>query len=588
VEIRKLVTASAVVMVALMLIGVVWGAMRIDEIRMGGPIQIRTQDASDLIADILPPPEFVIEPYVEAALIARDPANLDVHVERLKKLRAEYDARHAYWAAHALDPVLRQRITHATHDSAMEFWNALDNRLLPAVRSGDREAIDLAFWYLTIAYDVHREAVVDTVKLATDYQQRLKDQAAKRLHETLLVLGLLIASLFGLVIAFCCLVRWRVLRPITKLSRQMEHMAAGNMQFDATAARRRDEIGGINRALGRIVAHVRAKAESESKAAIDLQYKVVSELGSALDRLRQGKLGYRIPNDFPIDYEVLREDYHSAVEAVEEAISQVNIATDALNSSAQEISAATHDLAQRTEAQADHLQIIAASTQQLAARAQQAVHSSRHVSDIVDEVRVQADTNEHVVAQAINAMEEIERSTASITQITNVIDGFAFQTNLLALNAGVEAARAGDAGKGFAVVANEVRALAQRCAEAAREIKTLISESNQHIGGGVALVRQCGDTFQAIVERVGHVSQLVDGIVDAAADQESGARHVDEAIRSIDRMTQQNASMGEECTATARALKVEANKLRNMVARFEIRASPDERDDTTKGVLCAA
>jgi methyl-accepting chemotaxis protein len=131
-----------------------------------------------LIADILPPPEFVIEPYVEAALIARDPANLDVHVERLKNYVRNMMHAMPIGPRTRSIPSCVNGITHATHDSAMEFWNALDNRLLPAARSGDREAIDLAFWYLTIAYDVHREAVVDTVKLATDYQQRLKDQAA--------------------------------------------------------------------------------------------------------------------------------------------------------------------------------------------------------------------------------------------------------------------------------------------------------------------------------------------------------------------------------------------------------------------------
>lgn len=573
-EIRKLVTLSALIMIVLMALGVVWGTIRINEIRMGGPIQTNIQNASDLIADILPPPAYVIEPYLEAALLARDPAELATREARLKKLRSEYDARQVYWNGNAFDPVLHERITHATHDTAMQFWESLDSKFLPAVRSGDREAIDRAFWHLTTAYDQHRQTVDNTVELAIGYQERLKENAAKRLNATLVVLGILVASLFGLVMTFCCIVRWRVLRPVVKLAHQMDRMAAGDMRFDDRSAGRRDEIGAINRALGGIVSYVRTKAETEARAAIDIQHKVVSELGAGLDRLRQGKLGYRIPDDFPQEYEALREDYHSAIGSVEDAIRHVHGATQALNASANEIGAATHDLAHRTEMQAENLQTISTTTRQLAERAQQAVHSSRHVSGIVSEVRQEADANEHVVTEAIAAMGEIERSAASITRITNVIDGIAFQTNLLALNAGVEAARAGDAGKGFAVVANEVRALAQRCADAAREIKALIGESSEHIGGGVALVRQCGDAFQAIVERVGHVSELIDGIVGAATDQESGVRHVDEAIRSIDRMTQQNASMGEECTATARALKAEAGKLREMVMRFELRQQP--------------
>lgn len=563
-------------MIVLMMLGVVWGTIRINEIRMGGPIQTNIQNASDLIADILPPPAYVIEPYLEAALLVHDPASLVSHEARLKKLRADYNTRHDYWKGNAFDPVLHERITRATHDTAMEFWQVMDNKFLPAVRSGDRETIDLAFWHLATAYDQHRQAVDNTVQLAISYQDRLKENAAKRLNATIVVLGVLVASLFGLVVTFYGLVRWRVLGPIITLSRQMDSMAAGDMRFDDRAIKRRDEIGTINRALGGIVRYVRAKAENEARTAMDIQQKVVAELGAGLDLLRQGKLGHCIPDNFPEEYDALREDYHSATASIRDAIRHVHGATHALNASADEIGAATQDLAQRTETQAENLQTIAATTRQLDARAQQAVQSSRHVSGIVEEVRQEADANENVVTDAIATMSEIERSAGAITRITNVIDTIAFQTNLLALNAGVEAARAGDAGKGFAVVANEVRALAQRCADAAREIKALISESSGHVGCGVSLVRQCGDAFQAIVDRVGHVSELINGIVDAATDQAGGVHHVDEALRSIDRMTQQNASMGEECTATARALKAEAHRLRDMVERFEVLTVPTE------------
>lgn len=386
-EIRKIVTGSALIMITLMMLGAVWGTSRFNEIRIGGPYQTNIQNASDLIADILPPPAYVIEPYLEAAMLARDPASLELHTQRLKKLRADYDARLQYWQGNAFDLVLHERITHATHESAMHFWRELDSKFLPAVRGGNRAEIDIAFWQLTTAYDTHRQAVDNTVNLAVNYQKQLKETAERRLRDTLLVLGLLVVSLFGIVLAFCCIVRWRVLRPILSLSRQMDIMAKGDMRFDETAGRRRDEIGAINRSLGGIVTHVRTKAENEAKIAMQVQHTVVSELGAGLDRLRQGKLGYRISTEFPDDYEALRDDYHSAVESVEGAITEVRLATQSLNSSANEIEAATHDLAQRTEEQAGKLQAISTTTQQLAQKAQQAVQSSRHVSEIVEDVR---------------------------------------------------------------------------------------------------------------------------------------------------------------------------------------------------------
>ncbi|MCB2013278.1 MAG: HAMP domain-containing protein [Sphingobium sp.] len=569
-SIKKLVMIASAVMVLLMAVGAVWGSIRINEIRMGGPIQTNTQYASDLIADILPPPEYVIEPYLEASLLVRDPASLDHHTARLEKLRSDYEERHKFWLQTKFDADLQKRITQDTHKPAMQFWSLLNTDFLPAVRSGDPVAIDVAFGRLTEAYETHRKAVDVTVQKATEYQMNLKTSAESRLHATMVILGTLIAALFGLVLTFCCLVRFRVLAPITRLAQQMNRMAQGDMSFSDAEEERRDEIGEVNRALHAIVDHVAEKSAREANEAMAVQQHIVSELGIALTQLREGVLTHRIAADFPPEYISLREDYNAAITSVETAIGEVNDAVEALNSSAGEITAATQDLSQRTEHQAANLEETAATMQQLTQRVQQAADASQSVSGIMGEVQQQADDNGRVVTDAIKAMGEIEESATSIGQIINVIDGIAFQTNLLALNAGVEAARAGDAGKGFAVVANEVRALAQRCADAASDIKSLISDSNSHVEGGVVLVRQSGDALGQIMERVGEVSKLVEEIAKSSADQAEGFEHVNDAISSIDHMTQQNAAMGEECNAASRVLKNEAGRLSDMVRRFRI------------------
>jgi methyl-accepting chemotaxis protein len=177
-----------------------------------------------------------------------------------------------------------------------------------------------------------------------------------------------------------------------------------------------------------------------------------------------------------------------------------------------------------------------------------------------------------VVGQAIEAMGQIESSSGEVSQIVGVIEGIAFQTNLLALNAGVEAARAGESGKGFAVVANEVRALAQRSAEAANDIKQLITGSTQQVVTGASLVRDMGNALSAIAERIADVRSAIEGISRSASEQAASLTHINTAVFEMDRMTQQNAAMAEQCTAAARNLADQAQGLNADVLHFRLDA----------------
>jgi methyl-accepting chemotaxis protein len=195
-----------------------------------------------------------------------------------------------------------------------------------------------------------------------------------------------------------------------------------------------------------------------------------------------------------------------------------------------------------------------------------AVEASR----VVGSTRTDAERSSVVVRGAVDAMNQIEKSSQSISQIIGVIDEIAFQTNLLALNAGVEAARAGEAGRGFAVVAQEVRALAQRSADAAKEIKTLISTSTQQVGQGVSMVGQTGDALQAIVAKVSEIDALVSEIAAGGAEQATGLNQVNAAVNQMDQTVQQNAAMVEQSTAASHALKGEASNLMQMISRFQV------------------
>ena len=244
-----------------------------------------------------------------------------------------------------------------------------------------------------------------------------------------------------------------------------------------------------------------------------------------------------------------------------------------IRSGAGEISQAADDLSRRTEQQAASLEETAAALDQITATVRKTASGAKQCSDVVLAARGDAEKSGEIVRDAVGAMSAIEQSSTQISQIIGVIDEIAFQTNLLALNAGVEAARAGDAGRGFAVVASEVRARAQRSADAAKEIKTLISSSGTQVGAGVSLVGQTGEALNRIVERVAEIDGLVSEISASAQEQATGLQQVNTAVNQMDQVTQQNAAMVEEATAAASQLKSESGKLARLVGRFQVGAA---------------
>lgn len=234
---------------------------------------------------------------------------------------------------------------------------------------------------------------------------------------------------------------------------------------------------------------------------------------------------------------------------------------------------AAGDLSRRTEHQASSLEETAAALDQITATVNKAASSAAHAREIVTEARRDAETSGNVVNKAVVAMGEIEKSSQQINQIIGVIDEIAFQTNLLALNAGVEAARAGDAGRGFAVVASEVRALAQRSAEAAKEIKALISTSTAQVGEGVELVAQTGQSLGRIITKVADIDSAVSDIAAGAREQSSGLQEVNTAVNEMDKVTQQNAAMAEQATAASKSVADETDRLTTLVGKFKVGAA---------------
>ena len=252
-----------------------------------------------------------------------------------------------------------------------------------------------------------------------------------------------------------------------------------------------------------------------------------------------------------------------------ETLNHVRVSVDSVAMASHQIAMGNQDLNHRTENAAAQLQQTASAMDQLSATVSHNAESSSSAQSRASDAAEQARRGGEVVSQVVQTMEAIHGSARKITDIITVIDGIAFQTNILALNAAVEAARAGEQGRGFAVVAGEVRTLAQRSANAAREIKALIQASTEHVESGAALVHDAGQTMAAIVESVNQVASLIHDIAHATQEQSQGVGSVHDSVNQLDGMTQQNAALVEESTAAANSLKDQAEALARVVARFK-------------------
>jgi methyl-accepting chemotaxis protein len=377
---------------------------------------------------------------------------------------------------------------------------------------------------------------------------------------------------------------------VTEISGATEKLASGSVDIDLDRLARGDEFGAIVRSLNvfrenqtRITA-LRAEQETmqsqQAALAAEQQWQreikqeeqkaVVEGLASGLSKLALGDMVFRLNTPFASEYEQLRGDFNKSTSRLQEAMRAIALNTQGVRSGVEEITQASDDLSRRTEQQAANLEQTAAALNEITTTVQKTAAGAGAARGIAESARSNAERSGALMEVTVAAINDIQASSMQISSIVGVIDEIAFQTNLLALNAGVEAARAGDAGRGFAVVATEVRALAQRSAQAAKEIKALIFTSNNQVGNGVKSVGETSAALAQIVGQVAEINRLVAEIAALAATQATGLNEVNSAVTQMDQVTQKNAAMVEESTAASHTLEHEAAELARLVAQFQI------------------
>jgi methyl-accepting chemotaxis protein len=437
---------------------------------------------------------------------------------------------------------------------------------------------------------VGAELLAINQELSKEMASRMSSLSAAAERSHLLVY---LSSAVGIL---CCLALalWlsmaKIAGPLNQLAQRMGALAGGDIAVEIDGQNRRDEVGTMARAVqvfkDNAVALKESEAQTEAQrraaeeerarnealraeAARQVQ-RVVTGLGSGLERMARGDLTYRITDEFVDEYKKVREDFNAAIDQLQDTIKSIAQSSSEVSNAASEISASTSDLSQRTEEQAASLEETSASMEQMSVTVKKNAENAAQANQFANETAVVADRGGAVVAQAVDAMARIEGSSRKISDIISVIDEIARQTNLLALNAAVEAARAGEAGRGFAVVASEVRSLAQRSSQAAKDIKDLITNSSTQVQEGVELVNKAGASLTEIVESIKKVAQIVGDIAVASNEQATGIDQINTALNQMDEVTQQNSALVEENAATAKTLEQQSGVMSESVGAFKL------------------
>ncbi|MBO9630733.1 MAG: HAMP domain-containing protein, partial [Shinella sp.] len=408
---------------------------------------------------------------------------------------------------------------------------------------------------------------------------------------TLAITSIIVSAIAtGLMIIVGWLLATRFRKRLATVISATSEIARGRTDVDLSESARQDEIGEMARSLAVLrdatLAKIRLEGEAEQNRALSEDERrqraeqaaeqerqtrqAVEALANGLQRLADGDMTHRIDSAFAGSLDEVRQDFNASVEKLQAALRSVGGNANAIQAGSAEIRSASDDLAKRTEQQAASVEETAAALEEITTSLKDATKRAEDAGQLVERTRLGAEKSGEVVRRAVTAMSGIETSSREISNIIGVIDEIAFQTNLLALNAGVEAARAGEAGKGFAVVAQEVRELAQRSANAAKEIKALITKSGEQVNLGVTLVGETGSALTEIVDQVQEIDQNVAAIVRSAREQSTGLHEISAAVNAIDQGTQKNAAMVEEQTAASHALATEASALNTLLAQFRL------------------
>ena len=523
----------------------------LSQLKVGGPLYEKIKLGNDLVADILPPPEYVIEAYLEVTLALQDPSSLAARRDRLAQLKKDYDERRDYWSKSDLDPALKTKLVEKSHAEVQRFWNLTEQSFLPALARSDTAAVAKSYADITAAYTAHRAVIDEIVKQTNDDNSAAEAEATSRVKWFTAILWSISALVFLVIGAGIVGFAKGVIQPIVGMTDVMQRLAGGELEREIPSRGRGDEVGAMAGAVQifkenalRVRAMEAAEAVSAKQAEQDRK--------ATMQRVADG---------------------------FEKAIGRI-IRT--VTSASSDIEAAAGSLTRTAETTQGLSATVAAASEESSSNVQSAAAASEEMASSVGEISRQVQQSRGIAQAAVEQAErtnvrisELSQSANRIGEVIKMITAVAEQTNLLALNATIEAARAGDAGRGFAVVASEVKALSAQTAKATEEIAAQVTQmqsATEHsvsaikeIGSTIAQISEISTAIAAAVEEQGAATQEIARNVQQAA---RGATQVAGSIVDVNRGAADTGSAAERVHGLAVSLLSESNHLNTEVESF--------------------
>jgi methyl-accepting chemotaxis protein len=527
------------------------GIYALSELKVGGPLYNKIKLGNDLVADILPPPEYVIESYLEATLALNNPAELAIHRDRLAQLKKEYEERREFWSKSDLDPLIKTKLIEESHREVQRFWTAIEQVFLPALAKSDLAAAAKSYSDITAAYLAHRSLIDGIVKKTNDDNAVIEAGATQRVGIFTVMLWSISGMVFLVIGGGLVGVGLGVIQPMTRMTGVMARLAGGRLDIEIPSLNRGDEVGAMASAVQVFRENALRVQAMESEQA-QLKLKAEEDRKAAMARVADG----------------FEQAIGKIVEAVSSASSEMELAAGSVARTAE----TNHRLATAAASASDRS----------SASVQSAAAASEEMASSVTEIGRQVQQSEKITRAAVRQAEqtnaqisELSQSAGRIGEVVKLIAAVAEQTNLLALNATIEAARAGEAGRGFAVVASEVKALAAQTAKATEEIGTQITQMQSATQQSVSAIKEIGTTIgqiseistviAAAVEQQGAATQEIARNVQQAA---QGAMEVGGNIADVSRGAADTGAAAEQVHGFARSLSTEGNHLKVEVAKF--------------------